>query len=354
MTNTERIQKILAAAGYGSRRACEALISAGRVQIDGRNALLGEKVDPTTVKITVDLETLRSAEVKQYIMLYKPRGVVSSLDPQGDRQTVRDLVPEAGRLYPVGRLDLDSEGLLLLTNDGELTQRLSHPRYQHEREYEVLVDGYPDFEQISIWRRGVVLPDGFRTSPAQVTFIRKGASGTWLRVIMHEGHKRQIREIGKTLNLNVKRLIRVRFGMLHIGSLEPGQWRYLNVGEIHNLQREGVLPRGKPIRKPFTRPTVHEGDRPRFDRPAGERSSGSRPPQGGNRPHFDRPAGERPSGSRPPQGGNRPHFDRPAGERPSGSRPPQGGNRPHFDRPAGERPSGSRPPQNRSKTPYHR
>ena len=172
-----------------------------------------------------------------YVMLNKPRGVVSSLNPQGDRKTVRDLVPVRGRLYPVGRLDADSEGLVLLTNDGELTNRLTHPKYGHSKEYEVLVNGYPKEEQLKTWRRGVVL-DGEWTSSSRVKLIRKGASGTWLNVIMREGKKHQIRRTAQAVGLHVKKLIRIRIGPLRLGNLKLGEWRGLNRSEIEALMRK--------------------------------------------------------------------------------------------------------------------
>ncbi len=165
----ERLQKILAAAGAGSRRACEELIAAGRVRVNGRVATLGASADPVVDKITLDGEPVR-AERHVYVMVYKPRGVVSSLEPQGDRATVRDLVPLPGRLYPVGRLDALSEGLVLLTNDGELTNRLTHPRYGHEKEYRVLIRGRIDEGRLEAWRRGVVIrdEDGYRRIHAYI------------------------------------------------------------------------------------------------------------------------------------------------------------------------------------------
>jgi 23S rRNA pseudouridine2605 synthase len=244
----ERLQKILARAGLGSRRACEDLILQGRVRVNGRRAEVGQIADPARDKITCDGEVLSKAEALTYIVLNKPRGVVSSLAPQGDRPTVRDLVPGQARLYPVGRLDVESEGLILLTNDGALTNRLTHPRYETEKEYRVLVKGRPDEAQLNAWRRGVVLPeDGSRTAPARVS--RVGAihelpllhespppAGTWLRVVMHEGRKHEIRDIGQALGLPVLRLIRVRLGPLRLGSLAPGDWRELNVHEVKELR----------------------------------------------------------------------------------------------------------------------
>ncbi len=230
----ERVQKILAAAGFGSRRTCEKFIEAGRVRVNGKLVKLGDKADPEHDRVTLDGQPVR-IEKPLYFMVNKPRGVVSSLEPQGERKTVRDLVPVAGRLYPVGRLDLDSEGLVLMTNDGELTHRLTHPRYGHEKEYQVHVDGHPKEEQLQTWRRGVVL-DGEWTASAGVRIIRKSAAGTWLRVTMHEGKKHQIRLTAESLGLRVKRLVRVRMGPLKIGGLKPGEWRALSDQEVKALR----------------------------------------------------------------------------------------------------------------------
>jgi len=232
----ERVQKILAAAGYGSRRACEKYIQAGRVRVNGEVVVLGAKADPAKDKVILDDNPV-VAEKQIYVMLNKPRGVVSSLNPQGDRKTVRDLVPLEGRLYPVGRLDADSEGLVLLTNDGELTNRLTHPKYGHSKEYEVLVNGYPKEEQLKTWRRGVVLDEEW-TSSAKVKIIRKGASGTWLNVIMREGKKHQIRRTAQSVGLHVKRLVRTRIGSLRLGNLKLGEWRKLNHAELETLKRK--------------------------------------------------------------------------------------------------------------------
>jgi 23S rRNA pseudouridine2605 synthase len=233
----ERLQKILARAGFGSRRACEEFITQGRVKVDGRVAQLGEKADLAVDRITLDGEPVATPERLIYVALYKPRGVVSSLAPQGDRQTVRDLVPLPERLYPVGRLDVDSEGLILLTNDGDLTDRLTHPRYEAEKEYRALVRANPDEKQLEAWRRGVVLPGGGkRTAPAKVRREERTEAGTWLRVVMHEGRKHEIRDVGQTLGMPVLRLVRVRMGTLELGDLRPGQWRVLGEGEVRRLK----------------------------------------------------------------------------------------------------------------------
>jgi 23S rRNA pseudouridine2605 synthase len=232
----ERLQKVLARSGFGSRRKCEELILQGRVRVDGKEAQVGQKVDPAVQEIRVDGELIPGQPERVYILLNKPRGVLSSTTAQGGRQTVLDLVPVGGHIYPVGRLDVDSEGLVLLTNDGELTNLLTHPRYGHEKEYRVRLDRPPDDQQLAIWRRGIVLADGTRTRPVKVQREAEGAKGAWIRVTMREGKKRQIRETARALGLRVKRLIRVRMGPLRLGDLRPGEWRYLRPQELAALR----------------------------------------------------------------------------------------------------------------------
>ncbi len=230
----ERLQKILARAGYGSRRACEELIAQGRVTVNGKVARLGDKADPYKDEIRVDGERVRKLERPLYIALYKPRGVLS--DVEKGRKSVLDLVPVEGRVYPVGRLDVTSEGLMLLTNDGDLAHRLTHPRYGHEKEYHVLVEGHPSEKTLEKWRRGVYL-EGRRTRPATVEVMKPEKDATWLRVVMREGRKRQIRRIAAMLGHPVRRLIRVRIGPLELGTMKPGQWRYLRPREVQALRR---------------------------------------------------------------------------------------------------------------------
>ena len=258
----ERLQKLLAEAGHGSRRACEDYLVQGRVRVNGRLAELGQKADPEVDEITLDGQPLARLEKRTYILLYKPRGVVSSLEPQGDRKTVMDLVPADERLYPVGRLDLDSEGLILLTNDGELTNRITHPRYETEKEYRVLLGDEPDSKQLNAWRHGVVL-EGQRTAPAEVEREGRTPEGTWLKVVMHEGRKHEIRDIARTLGLWVHRLIRVRLGTLTLGSLKPGQWRALDPKEIAQLKKPAARP-ARPHRQaaPSKRPAARPGPAP--------------------------------------------------------------------------------------------
>ncbi len=234
----ERLQKILARAGYGSRRACEEYISKGQVTVNGQIATLGMKADPEIDRIEFNNKVVRAAEPLKYFAVYKPRGVISAASSPEGRQTVRDLLDEPGRLYPVGRLDADSEGLILMTNDGELTNRLTHPRYGHQKEYRVLVAVHPEEEQLNTWRRGVVMEDGYRTAPAEVRLEGFKGKGAWLRITMGEGRKRQIREIGRQIGLPVVKIIRTRIGSLQIGSLKPGQSRPLNSKEIDSLKKK--------------------------------------------------------------------------------------------------------------------
>jgi 23S rRNA pseudouridine2605 synthase len=233
----ERLQKILARAGYGSRRSCEELISAGRIRVNGQVVGLGDKADAVKDKISIDGRPVEAAEELVYVALYKPRGVISTVSDPDLRPAVRDLVPVPGTLYPVGRLDFDSEGLVLMTNDGDLANKLTHPRYEHEKEYRVLVAKHPDPEQLNIWRRGVVLEDGFHTAPADVHVVSKYGKGAWLDVILTEGHKRQIREMGRQTGLPVARIVRVRIGGLRLGNLKPKEWRYLTSEEVAALRR---------------------------------------------------------------------------------------------------------------------
>ena len=245
----ERLQKLMAQAGLGSRRSCEELIAAGRVSVNGKTAILGQKANPSVDRIVGDGVPLKAPETNQYIALYKPRGVLTTVEAPDPRPTVRDLVPLPGTLYPVGRLDVDSEGLVLLTNDGELANQLTHPRFQHEKEYKVLVARRPDDTQLETWRRGIVMEDGTRTLPAKVTFESTHGQGAWLRVVMREGRKRQIREMGAQTGLPIVRILRVRIGALHLGSLKAKQWRYLTAAEVVSLKKPTVRLPQAPVKK---------------------------------------------------------------------------------------------------------
>ncbi len=239
---SERLQKFLARAGVASRRHAEALIQAGRVQVNGQVLTqLGTKIHPAKDVVQVDGRVVQAPASQVYLLLHKPVGVVTTAsDPQG-RQTVLDLLPrelQAQRVFPVGRLDLDSEGLLLLTNDGEFALHLTHPRYEQEKEYHALVQGWPSLAALETLRRGVLLPEETRpTAPARVKFLREGAAGTsWIAVTLREGRKRQVRRMLAAVGHQVVRLIRVRVGPLRLGDLPPGRWRELTGDEVKRLR----------------------------------------------------------------------------------------------------------------------
>jgi len=248
----ERLQKILAHAGFGSRRACEDLILAGRVTVNGQVAHIGSKADTLRDQVKLDGKLVKPPEEFRYIAIYKPRGVLSTVTAPDPRPTVRDMVPIQGTLYPVGRLDVDSEGLILLTNDGELTNLLTHPRYGHEKEYRVLVERHPDEDQLTAWRHGVVMEDGYRTSPVHIDVESHSGKGTWLRVIMTEGRKRQIRDTCRQIGVPVVSIIRVRIGSLRLGNLKPKEWRVLTPAEItglKNISTSYLTSSPRPVRK---------------------------------------------------------------------------------------------------------
>jgi 23S rRNA pseudouridine2605 synthase len=232
----DRVQKILSRAGFGSRRGCEKFIEEGRVTVNGKVVSMGAKADPLKDDIRLDGIPIRKAEKKVYIALNKPRNVLSLNAPGDPRPTIFDIVKDERHLYPVGRLDFDSEGLVLLTNDGELANHLSHPRYEHDKEYEVRVSRRPDTEQLEIWRRGIVLEDGYRTLPAKVDVISYTKKGAWLAVVLREGKNRQIRRMGTRIGLPVKQIRRVRIGPITLGKLQPGHFRYLKPDEVQGLK----------------------------------------------------------------------------------------------------------------------
>jgi len=202
-----------------------------------------EIMTPTPITIAADATVADAAGVMRdkgigslvVVEKGKPMGIVTTNSDEFDRQTVRDLIPIEGHLYPVGRLDADSEGLVLLTNDGDLANALTHPRYEHEKEYIVLVEGQPAAGTLKAWRHGVLLEEQL-TAPASVEVMSTERGQTWLRVIMHEGRKRQIREVAGMLGHRVKYLQRVRIGSLQLGDLKTGQWRHLNVAEVRQLR----------------------------------------------------------------------------------------------------------------------
>jgi 23S rRNA pseudouridine2605 synthase len=261
----ERLQKILAHAGFGSRRACEDYITAGRVRVNGKVAELGQKADAEKDKITVDGREVVVPKRNIYIALNKPRGVISAVTSPDPRPTVRDLIPIEGRIYPIGRLDIESEGLILMTDDGDLANRLTHPRYGHEKVYKVLVASQPDQKQLDAWRRGIVLEDGYRTAPAKVFVESKKGKGAWMKVVLKEGRKRQIRETGSLLGLPVVKIIRVEMSGIELGRLKPKEWRYLTEDEVNLLK-------GKKSAVTKPKPKIGFGRKPPSKNPRAKRS----------------------------------------------------------------------------------
>ncbi|HVM64137.1 MAG TPA: pseudouridine synthase [Acidimicrobiales bacterium] len=230
----ERLQKVLARAGIGSRRACEELIADGRVTVNGEVATLGTRVDPSTDEIEVDGGLVPVAEGLVHYLLNKPAGVVTTAsDPHG-RPTVIELVPPQPRVFPVGRLDAATEGLLIITNDGPLAQRLTHPSFGIDKEYVAVVTGEPRPAAVRALRRGVDLDDG-PTAPARVSVIGPST----LRITIHEGRNRQVRRMCDAVGLPVVRLVRTRIGPIRDQRLRPGAWRPLDAAEVRALAAPG-------------------------------------------------------------------------------------------------------------------
>lgn len=240
----ERLARFLARAGVASRRRAEDLIAAGRVQVNGQvMTAQGTKIDPARDLITVNGKAVQALPMLVYAMLHKPVGYVTTMsDPQG-RPTVRDLLPPVLlelRAYPVGRLDIDTSGLLLLTNDGDFALRVAHPRYAQGKHYAALVEGHPSNEALERVRGGVDIPDGhgrlFHTSPAQARFLRTEGKNSWLALTIHEGRKRQVRYMLASIGHPVIALQRVGIGRVELGTLPVGTWRYLTHEEVGMLK----------------------------------------------------------------------------------------------------------------------
>ena len=232
----QRLQKLMSAAGHCSRRQAEELLRQGRVDVNGTIAALGDQADPETDLICVDGTPLAKQTAERVLLLNKPPGVISSChDPQG-RETVLDLIPAELRrgLHPVGRLDADSRGALLLSNQGELTLKLTHPRYAHSKTYRVTVTGTPDHSKLERWRQGLEL-DGSRTLPASVKLLHSKRGHSTLEVILREGRNRQIRRIASLLGHSVLDLQRVAIAGLALGATEEGCWRQLSRREWQGL-----------------------------------------------------------------------------------------------------------------------
>jgi len=228
----ERLQKVLARAGLGSRRVCENLIEDGRVTVNGITAVLGARVDTQQDVVAVDDVPIGVAAGLVHYLLNKPAGVVTTADDTHGRPTVVEMVPAEPRVHPVGRLDLETEGLLLLTNDGALTHRLTHPSFGVEKEYMAEVDGTPGRGALRSLREGVVLDDG-PTAPAKASVLGPGL----LRITIHEGRNHQVRRMCEAVGHPVRRLVRTRIGPLRDPHLRPGEWRELTQDEVRALER---------------------------------------------------------------------------------------------------------------------
>jgi 23S rRNA pseudouridine2605 synthase len=236
----ERLQKVLARAGLGSRRAVEKLIAAGRVSVNGRRAELGRRVDPSKDKVQVDGSTIPIQPDLIYYLMNKPAGVITSAsDPEG-RPTVMDLLDPADRVWPVGRLDLDTEGALVLTNDGELTQRLTHPSFGVPKTYIAEVRGAVKVKTLRRLARGVELEDG-PTAPAQVALVERLATGGLIEITISEGRNRQVRRMLEAVGHDVARLARTAVGPVRLGRLKPGTVRRLSPVEVRSLYEASDL-----------------------------------------------------------------------------------------------------------------
>jgi 23S rRNA pseudouridine2605 synthase len=233
-TDGERLQKVLARAGLGSRRVCDDLIADGRVSVDGEVAILGRRVDPERDHIELDGVPVVTQTGLVYYLLNKPvKTVTTASDPEG-RPTVVELVPSEPRVFPVGRLDWDTEGLLVLTNDGDLTQRLTHPSHGVEKEYLVEVEGIPTRGALRTLREGVDLDDGV-SAPAEVALVQSRGDTAAIQMVIHEGRNRQVRRMCETIGHPVLRLVRTRIGSLSDRELTPGSWRELTPDEVRGL-----------------------------------------------------------------------------------------------------------------------
>ena len=289
----ERLQKILAAAGVASRRAAEELITAGRVKVNGMTITeLGTKVDPALVQITVDGRPVGAPARHVYYKLNKPRGVLSDIGgATWGRPTVADLLPEGTRrVFPVGRLDLNSEGLVLLTDDGDLAHHMTHPRFEHPKTYYVLVAERPTESALAALRRGVDLPEG-RTAPAEARVVPSLPSdlvlepgptkGVWLEIVLREGKKRQIRHMTAALGYPTLRLVRWALGPLVLGNLPPGQSALLTRREVAALRT--WVAQSPQRRADKTRPKAGWSSPGTASRRASGRRGPSRPPKGRSR-----------------------------------------------------------------------
>jgi 23S rRNA pseudouridine2605 synthase len=232
-----RLQKLIAGTGLASRRKAETLIAAGRVMVNGKTVTeLGTKVDPSKDHVKVDGKHVSAAQPFVYLMLNKPRNVVSTMDDPGGRTTVKDYLRGVSvRVFPVGRLDFDSEGLMLLTNNGDLAQAMLHPRYHVPKTYLIKVKGVLSDEHIRKLEQGVTLEDGM-TAPAQVRKVRKVEANSWLEITIREGRKHQVKRMLELVGHPVIKLLRIRMGPIALGDLQPGEFRFLTDREANALR----------------------------------------------------------------------------------------------------------------------
>lgn len=230
----ERLQKILSARGVASRRKAEEMITAGRVFVNGVCASLGDTADPELDQITVDGDIIPSPQKKVYIMLHKPRGYVTTLSDEKGRRNAAELVADCGmRVYPVGRLDMDSEGLLLFTNDGDFAQKMMHPSHEVDKTYLVTVKGYTS-ANLELLKQPVTL-DGYTIKKPKVRLLETEGEKARLEVVIHEGRNRQVRRMCELAGMEVVRLVRITEGSLRLGNLPRGKWRYLTDEETAGL-----------------------------------------------------------------------------------------------------------------------
>jgi len=296
----ERLQKILSQAGIASRRESETIIAEGRVAVNGTVVTeLGTKADPDNDLITVDGKAVTVVEKRVYLLLYKPVGYMTTMkDPEG-RPIVTDLLKGVDeRVYPVGRLDYNTEGLLLLTNDGALANRLMHPSHEVDKGYLVRVSGHPSAQQLQALAAGVKLEDGL-TAPAKVVPVSESEQNAWISITIHEGRYRQVRRMCEAVGLSVVRLKRSRYDFLEIGDLKPGEFRHLTSEEVTRLGRKlTTAPRPREA-APGAGGARSSAPRDAARRESAPRGNGPR----GNAPRGSAPKGDGPRGNAPSRTG---------------------------------------------------
>ncbi len=309
----ERLQKILARAGVASRRAAEEIVLAGRVRVNGKVVdVLGATANPMDDKIELDGRRIL-AETATYIVFHKPRGIVTTLsDPEG-RPTVADYVKDLpARVYPVGRLDFATSGVLLLTNDGDFSNGLLHPKKAVAKTYVVKVQGVMDDADIDRWRKGVKLEDGTVTRPAEMMVLRHETDKTWFELTIHEGKNQQIRRMGESTGFRVMRLARVSFAGITAEGLRPGMWRLLTREELQAMKKELGVPKRIPSGEALSRMAVKANTvkiAKAFERGAAVEGGDNEPHRrrGPEKPSFrDEPREERGPRARTPRAGARP------------------------------------------------